>query len=274
MIPNTERIAMPSTPRERTSIDLNCDLGEGFGAWRFGDDLAMLDLVTSANIACGFHAGDPSTMLRTVRAAAEREVVIGAHVAYRDLAGFGRRFLDVAPDDLYADVVYQVAALTGAASSAGAAVRYVKPHGALYNRIVTDGVQAEAVASAVAAVSGDLAIVGQAGTRIEQAAAAHGLRFVAEGFPDRGYSRDGSLLPRTMPGAVLDDDDLIAQQALMLVYGAVQAADGTPIELRCDTICLHGDAPGAVDHAVAVRRALSVAGVAVRPFLDAESRHG
>src|SRR5690349_18464639 len=187
------------------SVDLNADLGEGFGVWTLGDDEAMLDIVTSANVACGFHAGDPAGLLRVCRAAAKRGVRIGAQVSYRDLAGFGRRFIDVGPDELTAEVIYQIGALSAIATAAGSSVSYVKPHGALYNSIVTHESQARAVAAAVHAVDPGLPVLGLAGSVFFDAAGELGLRTVAEAFADRAYRPDGQLVSRHEPGAVLHD---------------------------------------------------------------------
>jgi UPF0271 protein len=252
------------------AIDLNCDLGESFGALTMGDDDAMLALVSSANVACGFHGGDPATMVATCGAAARRGVVIGAHVSYRDLAGFGRRFIDVAPRDLYADVLYQVGALTGLAASSGAAVRYVKPHGALYNRIVTDAAQAQAVADAVAALSAHgarLAVLGLPHSAIERACAGAGVPFVREAFLDRAYLSDGSLVPRSTPGAVLGRRDGVAARAMrMVAEGVVETIDGGTIPLDAASLCVHGDSPDAVAMATEVRDALVAAGIRIEAF--------
>lgn len=256
----------PST--ERRSIDLNSDLGESFGAWTMGDDVAMLRLVTSANVACGFHGGDSSTMLSTCRLAAENGVAVGAHVSYRDLAGFGRRSMEVPASELRDEVLYQLAALAGLARVAGTAVRYVKPHGALYNRIVDDEAQAAAVVEAVAAFDATLPLLGLAGSAVERAAAARGLRFVGEAFVDRGYRVDGTLVPRSQPGALLSDVEAIAARAVRLASeGVVEAADGTRVAVAADSLCVHGDTPGAVAMAEAVRRGLDAAGVAVEAFV-------
>lgn len=250
----------------RTVIDLNADLGEGFGVWRLGDDDAMLGLVTSANIACGFHAGDPSIMLARCRTAAERGVAIGAHVSYRDLAGFGRREMPVGLDELHADVVYQVGALQAAARAAGTRVRYVKPHGALYNRIVHDEHQAEAVVSAVRDAAPGLPILGLAASAVERAAVSAGLPFLREAFVDRGYRSDGSLVPRGEPGDLLTDPAVVASRAVrMVVEGAVAAASGEELAIAVDSLCVHGDTPGAVAMAKAVRAALAEAGVDLAP---------
>jgi UPF0271 protein len=249
------------------SIDLNSDLGESLGAWTMGDDAAMLRLVTSANIACGFHAGDASTMLATCRLAAENGVAVGAHVSYRDLAGFGRRAMDVPSDELYGEVLYQLAALSGVARVAGTRVAYVKPHGALYNRIVSDRPQAAAVVRAVADFDPALALLGLAGSAVADKAQDAGLRFVREAFVDRGYLADGTLVPRGRPGAVLAGDAEIAVRAMRLVVeGAVTAVDGTEIGVEVDSLCVHGDTPGAVSMAAAVRSALAAAGVRVEAF--------
>lgn len=249
------------------SVDVNSDLGEGFGAWAMGDDAALLRLVSSANVACGFHAGDPSTMLATCREAAANGVTVGAHVSYRDLAGFGRRAMDVPAGELRDEVLYQLSALAGLARVAGTAVRYVKPHGALYNRSVADEHQARAVVDAVAAFDPRLALLGLTGSAVQRAADEAGVRFVGEAFVDRGYRADGTLVPRGEPGALLTDDARIAERAVrMVVDGSVTAADGSDVAVAVDSLCVHGDTPGAVAMARAVRDALAAAGVEVRPF--------
>ena len=249
------------------AIDLNADLGEGFGVWRLGDDDAMLGIVTSANVACGFHAGDPASLLRVCRLAAERGVRIGAQVSYRDLAGFGRRFIDVAVEDLVADVVYQIGALQAIAHAAGSAVSYVKPHGALYNTIVTHREQAAAVASAVYLVDATLPVLGMAGSAFFDEAARAGLHTVAEAFADRAYRPDGQLVSRREPRAVLDDPAAIAQRvATMVATGQVTAVDGTQIPVSVESVCVHGDSPGAVQIATAVRDQLQAARVDIRAF--------
>lgn len=250
------------------AIDLNCDLGESYGVWPMGDDAGLLALVSSANVACGFHAGDPSTMRRTCRTAAERGVVVGAHVGYRDLAGFGRRFLDVEPDELVDEVVYQVGALAAVAAAAGTAVRYVKPHGALYTAISHHPGQAAAVVAAVRAVDAGLPLVVLPGSVVERLARDAGLRTVAEAFVDRGYRPDGSLVPRREPGALVTDPEQVAARAVRLATdGVVEAVDGTLVRLDVETLCLHGDTPGAVASAAAVRAALERGGVRVAPFV-------
>jgi UPF0271 protein len=236
-------------------VDLNADLGESYGQWILGDDASLLPLITSANVACGFHAGDPLTLRRTVELAVEHGVVIGAQVSYPDLVGFGRRRMDVEPAELEADVLYQLSALDGISRVAGASVRYVKPHGALYHRALVDEPQARAVVAAVAAYSTDLAVVTMAGSALAAAATAAGLRVVAEGFADRAYTAEGSLVQRGQPGAVLTDEAAVAAQAVRLVD-----------TLAVQTVCLHGDTPGAVSFARAVRAALAAADVTIRSF--------
>lgn len=248
-------------------IDLNADLGEGFGVWRLGDDEAMLGIVTSANVACGFHAGDPAGLLRVCRSAAEGGVRIGAQVSYRDLAGFGRRFIDVAAEDLLADVVYQIGALDALARSAGSAVSYVKPHGALYNSIVTHREQAAAVAAAVAEVDSTLPVLGMTGSVFFEEASRVGLRTVAEAFADRGYQADGRLVSRREPGALLHDPAAITQRVLTMVNaGQVRAVDGAEIAVTVESVCVHGDSPGAVQIAAAVRDGLAADGVEIGAF--------
>jgi 5-oxoprolinase (ATP-hydrolysing) subunit A len=248
-------------------IDLNADLGEGFGVWRLGDDDAMLGIVTSANVACGFHAGDPAGLLRVCRLAAERGVRIGAQVSYRDLAGFGRRFIDVAAEDLVADIVYQIGALQAIAHASGSAVSYVKPHGALYNTIVTNREQAAAVVEAVRLVDSKLPVLGMAGSAFFDEAARRGLRTVAEAFADRAYRPDGQLVSRREPGAVLHDPAAIADRvAAMVTSGRVSAIDGAQIAVSVESVCVHGDSPGAVQIATAVREQLKAAGTDIRSF--------
>lgn len=253
---------------KRHTVDLNADLGEGFGIWRLGDDDAMLDLVTSANIACGFHAGDPAGLLQVCRAAAQRGVRIGAQVGYRDLAGFGRRYIDVSPADLTADVIYQIGALTALARAADSTVSYVKPHGALYNTIVTDQAQARAVAAAVHAVDPALPVLGLAGSAFFTAAADLGLRTVPEAFADRAYRSDGRLVSRREPGAVLHDVSAIADRVSEMVGSArVQAIDGSIIPISVESVCVHGDSPGAVQIAAAVRDRLLTDGTTLEAFV-------
>ncbi|MEO6125858.1 MAG: 5-oxoprolinase subunit PxpA [Ilumatobacteraceae bacterium] len=249
------------------AVDLNSDLGEGFGQWSMGDDSALLDIVSSANIACGFHAGDPSIMGAVCRAAAERNVAIGAHVSYRDFAGFGRRFIDIDSDELRDDVTYQIGALDAFARSAGTHVAYVKPHGALYNAIVHHERQAAAVIAGVTAF-GPLAMMGLPGAAVLALADAAGLAVIHEAFVDRAYRSDGTLVARTQAGAVLHDVDAISARAVrMAVHGTVTAIDGTDIEIAAQSLCVHGDTPGAVRIARAVRAALEAAGVTIAPVV-------
>jgi UPF0271 protein len=250
------------------TVDLNADLGESFGVWRLGDDDAMLAVVTSANVACGFHAGDAATLARTCRAAVERGVRIGAQVSYRDLAGFGRRFIDVAPDDLTADVIYQIGALQALAHAAGSTVSYVKPHGALYNTIVNNHGQARAVAKAVDAVNPELPVLGLSGSAFFAEAQELGLRTVPEAFADRAYRSDGQLVSRKLRNAVLHDVAEIADRvASMVTAGRVSAVDGSTIPITVESVCVHGDSPGAVQIANAVRDRLVADGVELKPFV-------
>lgn len=249
------------------SIDLNADLAEGFGVWELGDDDAMLDIVTSANLACGFHAGNPVGLARTCRAAEKRGVRIGAQVGYFDLAGFGRRRIDVEPAELAADVIYQIGAVQALARAAGSALGYVKPHGALYNTIADDRRQARAVAEAVYAVDPHLPVLGLAGSVFFEESERLGLRTVAEAFADRAYQPDGRLVPRTQAGAVLHDPTEIARRVLDMVdRGAVVAADGSTIPIEVESVCVHGDSPGAVEIAASVRDQLLAAGVELAAF--------
>ena len=249
------------------SVDLNADLGEGFGVWRLGDDDAMLGIVTSANLACGFHAGNPVGLARTCRAAADRGVRIGAQVGYFDLAGFGRRRIDVEPEELRADVIYQIGALQAMARAAGATLGYVKPHGALYNTITVEQEQARAVAAAVHAVDPGLPVLGLSGSAFFAEAKRLGLRTVAEVFADRAYLPDGQLVPRHHEGAVLREPEEIADRvAVMVRVGQVSAIDGSMIDVDAKSICVHGDSPGAVQIATAVRRRLEAEGVTLKAF--------
>lgn len=249
------------------TIDINSDLGESFGAWSMGDDDAMLDVVTSANVACGFHAGDPAGILRTLKTAAARQVSIGAHVAYPDKVGFGRRNMDVASDELTADVIYQIGALQGLAQAAGTRVSYVKPHGALYNTIAHDRRQALAVIAAIRAVDPTLVLVALAGSSLIELAREQGLTCIAEAFADRAYTPQGTLVSRREPGAVLHDPQLIAQRMLRLVQdGTLEAIDGSVTRLQADSICVHGDSPAAVAMAHELRRVLEQANMHVQPF--------
>jgi 5-oxoprolinase (ATP-hydrolysing) subunit A len=256
-----------SLPPAAPVVDLNSDLGEGFGIWTLGDDDALLDVITSANIACGFHAGDPNIMRRVCDTAVSRGVSIGAQVSYHDLAGFGRRSIDVDQASLINDVIYQIAALDGFARVAGSRVRYVKPHGALYNRTVHDEDQAAAVVAAVAAYDPRLPVLGLPGSALLRHAEQSGLRTVTEAFADRGYTAQATLVPRSQPGALLDDPAMVAQRMVdMLITGRMRSVDGVEIVVSARSICVHGDSPGAVAMAVAVRKALAEAGVEIQAF--------
>jgi UPF0271 protein len=246
-------------------IDINADLGEGFGRWELGDDDALLGVITSANVACGFHAGDPLIMRRVCATAVRRGVTIGAQVSYRDLAGFGRREMDVAAPELTAEILYQIAALDGIARAEGGRVAYVKPHGALYNRVARDPVQARAVADAVRAYDPSLPLLTLPGSAMYEAA--DGLTVVAECFADRAYTPEGLLVSRREEGAVIHDRDAVVARAVqMAVGGTVTAVDGGTVRLNARSLCVHGDTPGAVELARAVRAALSEAGVKAEPF--------
>ncbi|MGY8525582.1 LamB/YcsF family protein [Paracidovorax citrulli] len=250
-----------------TQIDLNSDLGESFGAWTMGNDAAMLDIVSSANVACGFHAGDPVGILRTLEAAQARGVAVGAHISYPDLQGFGRRNMDVASADLIADAIYQIGALSGLAAAAGTTVRYVKPHGALYNTIAHDERQARDVIAAIRRINPDLALVALAGSPLVTWAREAGLRVIAEAFADRAYTPQGTLVSRREKGAVLHDAEQVAQRMLRLVReGVVEAIDGSLARVEAQSICVHGDSAGALEMARAVRDALERDGVTVRAF--------
>jgi UPF0271 protein len=252
------------------TIDINSDLGESFGAWKMGDDSAMLDVVSSANVACGFHAGDPAGILKTVKAAAERGVAIGAHVGYRDLAGFGRRNMDPSSEELIGDVIYQIGALQGLAKAAGTRVTYVKPHGALYNTIAIDARQAADVIAAIRAIDPSLVLMALAGSQLVEQARSAGLTVVAEAFADRAYTPEGNLVSRREKGSVLHDPELVAQRMLRMVRdGVIEAIDGTMTQIDAQSICVHGDSPGAVAIAQRLRALLEESGHAVQPFAPA-----
>ena len=249
-------------------MDINSDLGESYGAWRMGDDDAMLAIVTSANVACGFHAGDPAGILQTLKAAAAHGVAVGAHVAYPDLVGFGRRNMDPTSAELVADVIYQIGALQGLARAAGTRVRYVKPHGALYNTIAHDERQASDVIAAMQAADPQLTLLALAGSPLVERARARGLAVVAEAFADRAYNDDGSLVSRRLPGAVLHDPDAVAERMLQWVErGELPSISGRPVRIEADSICVHGDSPGAVEMARRIRTRLAAAGVPLAPFV-------
>lgn len=249
-------------------MDLNADLGEGFGHWTLTDDDALLSCVTSANVACGFHAGDASVMRRVCDAAAAGGVRIGAQVSYRDLAGFGRRSMDVPPAELTAEVAYQIGALRVFAEAAGATVGYVKPHGALYNRAVWDDDQAAAVVDGVRLAGGRLAVLGLPGSKLLDHAKAAGLFAVEEAFADRAYTPQGTLVPRREAGAVVHEEDEVVRRSVSMALGeGVTAADGNHVPVAARSLCVHGDTPGAAALARRVRQALEDAGVTVRAFV-------
>ena len=251
------------------TIDLNSDLGEGFGAHRVGFDDELFDLISSANVACGFHGGDPRVMERTVAAATARGIGVGAHPGFPDLVGFGRRDVAATPDEVRTDTLYQIGALDAFCRVAGVRLQHVKAHGALYNRANRDPATAEAIAAAVRAYDPGLIFLAQPGTLLFAAGEAAGLPMAREGFADRAYNPDGTLLSRDRPGAVITDPEVAAERALRLVAeGRLTAADGTELELTIDSLCIHSDTPGAVELARAIRRRFDAAGVAVRPLRE------
>jgi len=250
-----------------THIDLNSDLGEGFGVWRLGDDDALLGVVSSANVACGFHAGDPPTLRAVTTRAVTEGVAVGAQVSYRDLAGFGRRRMDLAPNELTDEVLYQIGALDAFCRVAGTRVRYVKPHGALYNRTVDDQTQASAVVRAVKEYDPTLPVLGLPGSELLRQAEAVGLNGVPEGFVDRNYTPQGHLVARSSPDALITDEDTVVARAVQMAQtGAVIAVDGTLLHLPVRSLCVHGDTPGAVNLAQRVRVALETVGLPPTPF--------
>lgn len=249
-----------------TRIDLNCDMGESFGAYRIGNDEAILDYVTSANVACGFHGGDPSVMRATVQLAAAKGVAIGAHPGYRDLEGFGRRYMAITPETARDLVVYQVGALRGFARAEGVELQHVKPHGAFYNAAAADRPVADAIAAGVYEVDPKLVLFALAGGELEAAGRDAGLRVAREGFVDRSYGADGKLTPRGRPGAMIHDEETAVDQVLRLVTeGKIRSLEGTDVEVGAETICIHGDGPNALGLAQAVRERLERAGVVVQP---------
>ncbi|GAA4367570.1 LamB/YcsF family protein [Paeniglutamicibacter cryotolerans] len=249
------------------SIDLNADVGESFGSWSMGDDAAIFGSVSSANIACGFHAGDPSTIATTARAAVTASITIGAHVGYRDLVGFGRRFIDASPTELADDVLYQLGALSAMARAAGGSVKYVKPHGALYNAIVHHEAQARAVIDGIRAFGGELPVLLLPGSIALELADKAGLRGVTEAFADRNYTPEGTLVPRRDPDALQHDPEAATVNMLrMVTEGRVKAVDGSLIPMKAESICVHSDAPGAVALASHLRAALEDAGVRINGF--------
>jgi 5-oxoprolinase (ATP-hydrolysing) subunit A len=245
-------------------IDLNADVGESLGPWTVGDDERLIPLVSSVNVACGAHAGDPLTIERTIRLAIDHGVAIGAHPGYPDLIGFGRRDLDMTSAELLASIVYQVGAVAGLAHSLGAELRHVKPHGALYNRAARDPAVAETIAKAIRRASPELVLVGLAGSALVDAGVAEGLQVASEAFADRAYNADGSLRSRRLDGAILGTPAAAARQAVGIVRnGRVTAHDGSSVAVHAATICIHGDTPGAADYATAIRTSLAKAGVTI-----------
>lgn len=249
-------------------VDLNSDLGESFGQWRMGNDAEILPIVSSANIACGFHAGDPLGMLNTLKLAVKLKVNIGAHVSYPDLVGFGRRNMDLSPDELIADVLYQISALDGLAKVAGSQVRYVKAHGALYNTMAKDAVQAQAVIDAIKMYNPQLALVALAGSALIEQARAAGLLVISEAFADRAYHQDGTLVSRRSAGAVLHDPEQVAKRVVsMLKTGGVESIEGVFTPIQADSICIHGDSAGALEMSRAILAELQQQQIDVRAFI-------
>jgi len=245
-------------------IDLNADLGESFGAWSMGQDAQLMPLISSANVACGFHAGDPGTMRKTVRLARAHGVAVGAHPGFPDLGGFGRREMTLTPQEIEDLVLYQIGALAAIARSEGVRLQHVKAHGALYNMACRDEAMAEAIAKAVLAFDPTLVLFGLPGSALLQAGLDAGLPVAAETFADRAYHADGSLAPRSEPGSVIHEVDMVVARAVRMVCEeTVVASDGTSMRVEADTLCLHGDTPGAAVLAAAVRRGLEDAGVMV-----------
>lgn len=250
-------------------IDMNSDLGESFGPWNMGDDKAVLASVSSANVACGYHAGDAEIMRKTVALCKAAGVAVGAHVSYPDLQGFGRRNMACTPDEVYAYCLYQIGALQAFCAAQDVALQHVKPHGAMYNQAAKSRAEADAIAAAVKDAGGNIILMGLANSEFVHAAAAVGVAFAAEAFADRAYMKDGSLMPRSQPGSVIHDEAEAARRVVQMVTkGTVTAGDGTEIAFKPDSICLHGDTAEAVSMAAAVRKALEEAGVAITPLRE------
>jgi 5-oxoprolinase (ATP-hydrolysing) subunit A len=257
---------------ELTEIDLNCDAGESFGLWTMGDDETLIPLMTSVNIACGAHAGDPLVMRRTLLQAKQHNVAVGAHPGYPDIRGFGRRELALPPDEVEAWTLAQIGALDAMARGVGVTLKHVKPHGALYNVAAEDEALAEAIVRAVRAFNPDLALVARAGSRMVKLARAGGLRVAEEAFADRGYDATGRLLPRSHPGALLGDPHGAAERAVTLLQtGELTSVDGSTLHMRPQTLCIHSDTAGAAAIAAAVCMALLAAGVRLRPLFELAS---
>lgn len=245
-------------------VDLNSDIGEGFGTYKMGNDQAVMDAVTSANVACAFHAGDPLVMKKTIKNCADKGVAVGAHPGYPDLVGFGRRNMNCTPEEEYADCLYQIGALSAFCRANGLILQHVKPHGAMYNQAAKDPELARAIAKAVKDSGENVILMGLANSEFEKAAKEMGVPFASEAFADRGYMPDGSLVPRSQPGAIIHDVDAAARRVVrMVTEGTAEAVDGTVISFRPHSICMHGDTPEAVEMAKAVRSALEAAGVKV-----------
>jgi len=248
-------------------VDLNCDMGESFGNYRLGNDEQILEFVTSANVACGYHAGDPSVMRRTARMALEKGVAIGAHPGYRDLQGFGRRFIDVSPEEAQDMVVYQIGALASFVRAEGGSMQHVKAHGALYNAAAVRTPLADAIARAVFSVDPELILFGLSGSELTAAGERVGLRTASEAFADRRYESDGTLTPRRHPDALIDDDHTAVEQTIRLVKERrVGSRQGTDVEVRADTICIHGDGPRALPFAKLIGERLESSGIEAKPI--------
>jgi UPF0271 protein len=248
-------------------IDLNCDLGESFGPWKMGADEDVMRSITSANVACGFHAGDPTVLRRTIRLARENGVAVGAHPGFQDLAGFGRREMAASPAEVEDLVLYQIAALAGVAAAEGVRLQHVKAHGALYNMAARDRPLADAIARATAAFDRSLILFGLPGSALLDAGRASGLRVAAEAFADRSYEPDGSLTSRRLPHAIVHDPDRVVERVLRMARdGSVVASDGSAVQLRAETVCVHGDTPGAADLVARLRAGLERAGVQIVPI--------
>lgn len=246
------------------SVDLNCDMGESFGAYRIGNDKAILRYVSSANVACGFHAGDPGTMRKTVQMALEAGVAIGAHPGFADLVGFGRRNMEISPEEAYDLVVYQIGALQGFVRAEGGVMHHVKPHGALYNMAATRPALAESIALAIYKVNPELVLYGLAGSELTRAGEKIGLATAHEVFADRTYQQDGTLTPRNQPNAMITDQQQSLQQVIRMVRdGLVLTQEGVDIPIQADTICIHGDGAHALEFAQSIREALLVAGIPI-----------
>ena len=256
---------MTQDPKQR-SLDLNCDMGESYGSWSTGNDAVLLDYVTSANIACGFHAGDPATMHKTVQLAIEKGVAVGAHPSLPDLQGFGRRAMNISPDEAYDLIVYQVGALAGFARALGGKLSHVKPHGALYNMAVTDKNLAQAIAEGVKDIDPTLVLFGLASSELVRAGEDAGLTVANEVFADRTYQANGSLTPRSQPNAMIRDVDASIEHVRRMVEdGKVRSLQGTEVPVRADTLCIHGDEPTALDFVLKIRKALTDGGIRLAP---------